>query len=291
MKYKGSLEKFGLKKLAAVSAGLFGCLFVLRIYQLFCLTDPATGFFTDHANITVPVFYVLAVASVLAVVILAFLASGTGSGETEDKRDIFHAVTSLLFAVPLFSEGMSGFRALSSNMAAFGSFKAAVSETGGYINIVAPVFAVLSAVVLAVNFISFVSGKMIIRKLKILSLCPALWAFFVTINYFKITASYVKVTQLMLTIFADAFLMIFLLEYARFISGIGIKEAMWSFYGTGIVSAALLLTTELPNLAFKLFAPEKLIVDCGFRAYNLIAALFVITAMCYASRNAKKITG
>lgn len=277
MKMKGS-SRLTVKTAGVTGAVLFALLFVLRLYQTMRLTDPATGFFTDRSNFTVPVFYVLAIGSVLVTVLLTFLAKKETVTLTENKRDIPHAVTSLLFAASLVLAFKNGFGV------------SPYTEEGrvNYVAKLIPAFALLTAAVLLVNFISFISGKMIVGKIKILSLIPALWGFFVTINYFTVTASYIRVTQLMLTIFADAFLMLFLLEYARYVSGIGIADAVWAFYATGIVASSLLLVTEIPNLIFRFFMNDNVIVNCEFRFFNLAAALFVITAMCNAAKNMKK---
>ena len=288
MKLKGSLEKFDIRKLSVTALALFALMLALRFWQLWALTDPATGFFTDHSNLTVPLFYALSIGSVLAIVILAYLASGTGSGKTERRKDYPLAVASLLFAVPLALEGVNGLRSLFGYVGSYYTFGDAVKAMGGYIYLVAPVFALLSSLAMILNGVSFFSGSQLIRKLKILILCPALWAFFQTISYFKITVSYVKVSQLMLTIFADAFLMIFLFEYARLISGIGIGDAIHAFYGTGLAAAFLLLATELPNLAMTLFAKDKLVVHCDFALFNLMGAVFVITALLYAMKNGRE---
>ncbi|MBQ6067144.1 MAG: hypothetical protein IJK89_10010 [Clostridia bacterium] len=280
------MKSINIKTLALITGVLFVLMLALRFYQLTALTDPATGFFTDHANVTVILFYVLAVGSAVGIVLLAYLASGMGVGKTEDARSLPLGITSALFAAPLAMESVSGFRALFANLSSYYGFKDAVSAMGGYISVVAPAFALLASVAMLLNGVSFLTGKPIIRKLKLLLLCPTLWAFFKTIAYFKITASYVKVSQLMMTIFADAFLMLFLFEYARFISGIGIKDSVHAFYGTGFVAAFLLLATELPNLYFTLFAREKLIVNCDFGLYNLLAALFVLAALLYAAKHA-----
>ena len=285
MKLKGSFEKLTLKKLAIVTALLTAAMLALRFYQLTALTDPATGFFTDHKNVTVILFYVLAIGTVLCVGALAYLSGGTGGGDIREKRDIPLAVGSFLFAVPLALEFIVGVREISSNLGAYYGLKEAVEAMGGYVSVVAPLFALLSAIAMALNGVSFLMGQLFIRKLKILLLCPALWAFFLTIGYFKITVSYVKVSQLMLTIFADAFLMIFLFEYARLLSGIGILDSIHAFYGSGLAAAFLLLSAELPNLYLKLFAPEKLVIHCELRLFNLAAALFVIAALAYAARN------
>ena len=285
MKLKGSLAKFGVGKLALTTGVLFIVMLALRFYQLTALTDPATGFFTDHTNPTVILFYILAIGSVIAFCALAYLSEGAGNASSPGGRHIPLGVASMLFAVPLVMEGIDGVRQILEYKNAYYSFKDAISALGGYIYLVAPVFALLSAAAMLLNGYSFLTGNGLIGRLKILLLTPALWAFFLTISYFKITMSYLKVSQLMLTIFADAFLMIFLFEYARLISGIGIKESAHAFYGTGFAAAFLLLATELPNLFFTLLDKEKLVVHCEFRLYNLLAALFVVAALLYAARS------
>ena len=284
MKLKGSLTKFGVGKLALVTGILFVVMLALRFYQLTSLTDPATGFFTDHTNFTVILFYILAIGSVIGVCVLSYLSKGAGDAASPGGRNIPLGVTSILFAAPLVMEGVNGLRQIMEAKDAYYSFKEAISAMGGYIYLVAPVFALLSAVAMVLNGVSFLTGNGLIGKLKILILTPSLWAFFLTISYFKITMSYLKVSQLMLTIFADAFLMIFLFEYARFVSGVGIGESVHAFYGSGFAAAFLLLATELPNLFFTLFDKEKLVVNCEFRLYNLLAALFVIAALLCAAR-------
>ena len=285
MKLKGSFEKLTLKKLAVLTAALTAAMLGLRFYQLAALTDPSTGFFTDHKNVTVILFYVLAIGTVLCLAALAYLSGSVGNGVTPERKDLPLAVGSFLFAVPLALEFISGVRKIVSNSGSYYQLKDAIDAMGGYVSVLAPLFALLSAVAMTLNGVSFLTGKLFIRKLKLLLLCPVLWAFFLTIDYFKITVSYVKVSQLMLTIFADAFLMIFLFEYARFTSGIGILDAIHAFYGSGLAAAFLLLSAELPNLYLKLFAPEKLVIHCELRLFNLAAALFVIAALVCAARN------
>lgn len=282
MKIKGS-GSIKLKTLSIVSAVLFGLLFALRLYQINALTDPETGFFTDHSNFTVILFYILAIGSVLATVVMAYPANLGKAGKPEAKSP-FLAVGSVLFAVPLAIDGIRGLQEVASASAAFGSFRDAVNSLGGYIFFVAPLFAVLSAVVFVLAAVSFLTGNLFVTKLRICLLIPVLWAFFTTIGYFTITASYIKVAQLMLTIFADAFLMLFLFSFARFVSGIGIEEAHWSFFATGLIAEGLLAAGELPNLLYHLISGGE-IVNCGLKWFNLAALVFVAAALVYGAKS------
>ena len=77
------------------------------------LCDPKYG---EEGMILYPIlfglivlFYVLAVGSAAGIVLLAYLASGMGVGKTENTRCLPLGIASLLFAVPLAMEGVSGF--------------------------------------------------------------------------------------------------------------------------------------------------------------------------------------
>ena len=87
MKLKGTFEKLSLAKLGVIAAALTVVMLALRFYQLTALTDPTTGFFTNHKNVTVLPFYVLAVGAVLCLAALAWLSGGVGSGLTKEKKD------------------------------------------------------------------------------------------------------------------------------------------------------------------------------------------------------------
>lgn len=284
MKLNVKSSKITLKGIGIFSFIAAAAFLALRFYQLTRLTDPATGFFTDHTNFTVIIFYALSILFPLGVVILCYLSGDINGDKAPSRRSAVHGVFSLLFGASLLLEGVADIKEMAGIVARSGGFKPAVEEMDGYITPVLYVMELLTGIVLTLHAIGFISGKMFITKLKICALFPVLWAFFLTVSYFTITASYLKVTQLMLTIFADAFLMVFLFEYARFISGINFKGSAWVFYAAGIAAAALLLISSVPDLVFYIFEPRRLVVYCPFALYNLLGGLFVISAMAYTSR-------
>lgn len=281
------VSKLTLRNIFICSAAAFAAMLALRFYQLFSITDPDTGFFTDHSNFTVPVFYVFAVVFVIGLYILCFLCSDIPENSLGEKKSVVHGVLTLLFSGALLHSGTVGVLTVFDTYKVYGSFKAVGSAMGGALYAVTPFLALLAGVILLIDAIAFITGKMFIKKLKICQVFPVLWAFSVTVEYFSITASYLKMTQLMLTIFSSAFLMLFLFNYARFISGIGFDKNGASFFATGFISAFLLLVTSIPNLWFKLFAPEKTVVYCPFVLYNFFAGLFVVSAVIYVMRNRK----
>lgn len=288
MKKTTEKSKFNLAKAGIISAVIFAVLFALRLYQLIAITDPVTGFFTDHKNITIIPMYVIAILSVIAVAVMCYKSSDKPLGLRYEGKDYFHAATSLFFAIATAIDSYQRFREIAELKRMTGSISSALVILGGYTKIIIPVAAALSAFVFIADFASAAAGKNYMKNLKIPMLFPVIWAFFLTVSYFTITASYIKVAQLMFTIFADAFLILFLFEYARMNSGIGRQESVWAFYATGIITVGLTLISTVPTLFFELFAPEKVVVHCPFRLYSLAAMLFAVSAMINVARGGKE---
>ena len=148
------------------------------------------------------------------------------------------------------------------------------------------IFAVLSAIELILDAIVFFTGASFGNKLRILRLLPVFWAFFLTIRYFAVTASYIHSTQLFLTIFSVAFFMLFLFEYARKIAGVVAEENTAVFCATGLVAAILLLTVGITDLIL-IVSGKGAMPHCSFAPYSLGGGLFCITSLLLL-KNAEK---
>lgn len=289
MKLKGSVKNINTRSLITVT-GIVTVLFIaLRFYQLTSLTDVATGFFTDKSNFTVPLFYICGIGFVIVVCILSFLSKNKQIPQNVTKNIPF-AVASILFAACLAYDAVLQISELVSSYGNYyGSFSSFIKETGT-LSALSPVLALLSVAVLLINGICFFTGSSFITRMKLCLLIPVFWAFSQTIGFFSITASYLQVTQLLLTIFGYVFFMLFLFEYARHISGIGAKESSWALVATALVSAFLLLSVSLPNLIFKFFFNSEHIVEvCPNYSYTVFAGLFAIFSLLPAVATKKEI--
>ena len=262
MKLKGSSEKI-IPSHILISSGIAFVLFlVLRFYQLVKITDSETGFFTNKSDITVALFYVIAIGLVFGTLILSFLSKNIRP-VSHGQKNILCAVTSLAFAgslvwsaVESISELMASF---SEYFASFGSF---IKEKG-ILSAASPVLAILSALVFIVNAFCLLSGSSLISKMKLSLLIPVLWSFTQTISFFSITASYLKVGQLLITIFGNVFFMLFLFEYARQTADISAESSAFLFFATAVISAFLLLSAGVPNLIFTAFLDGKYVVEAS----------------------------
>lgn len=289
MKLKASAEKITPSLILVSSGAAFVVFLILRFYQLIKITDSETGFFTDKSDISVILFYVLSIGIVLSVLVLSFLAKNIKPVK-QGQRNILCGITGLAFAGSLVWSAINGISEIMASFSEyFGPFASFVKEKG-VIGVASPVFAILTAVIFIVNAFCYFSGSSLISKMKLFMLIPVLWSFTQTIGFFSITASYLKVGQLLITIFGNVFFMLFLFEYARQTSGIGAEASAFLFFATAIISAFLLLGAALPNVIFNLFLGGKYVVESSpHYVYSVFAGLFAICSVLPAIQQKKTV--
>ncbi len=279
MKLKGSSKKITPSLILGISGAAFVLFFILRLYQLIKITDSSTGFFTDKSNISVSLFYVLTIGIVFLALILSYLSKDIQPIQ-KGQKNILCGITSLAFAGSLVWCAIEN---ISDVMASFhetpGSFISFL-KAQDTIGIASPVFAILSALVFIVNAFCYFTGSSFISKMKLSLLIPVLWSFTQTISFFSITASYLKVGQLLITIFGNVFFMLFLFEYARQTAGIAAENSVFLFFATAIISSFLLLGASLPNVVFNVFLDSEYVVKSSpDYVYTVFAGLFAICSV------------
>ena len=233
MKLKGN-SGITLEKIKISSAALFLVLVAVRFYQSFFLTDAKTGFFTNN-NLTVPFMFILAVGTVITVCVLCYISNNLPMGDVKSRPTVFYLISGVFFAFTLLYDGIKGIRLMME--ASAGGFAFMKEAAGGNLGLISIVFSVLGAVAILLSLLVHIRTGSLTGKLRIPMLFPVIWAFAKTLEFFAITVSYIKVSQLFLTIFAAAFLMIFLFENARVVTGTGRKEAVWFYFASGIIAA------------------------------------------------------
>lgn len=282
MKIKGS-SGVSVKNIGITATAVYILLTIIRIYQAFALTDGATGFFNEN-NISVPIMYILAIVPVILFTVLCFVSSGLPSGDINKRAALPAGIAGLLFAVSLAFDGFSN---VSVALNTAGNAAYVKEAMGGNVGIVATVFAFLGALTVIIQSLFTFKGKALPSFMKLPMLFPVLWAFAKTLGFFSITVSYVKVSQLLLSIFASVFLMLFLFENARIASDIGKKDALWFFYATGIIAAGLAFSAAVPGLLVSLFAPEKECIYSPFEHYALLGGVYALSQILLRSATVK----
>lgn len=278
MKIKGSAG-LSIKNIGIISVVIYVLLTALRIYQTFTMIDGQTGFFTVD-NFSVPVMYILAVVPVILMIAMCFVCGDLPAGDINKKVSVPAGFIAVAFGISLLADGISSLDIFLKNDI---SKEYAKELIGGNLGIVAMVFAFLGALALIVQGIFSFRGIALPAFMKLPVLFPVGWAFAKTLAFFSITVSYVKVSQLLLSIFASVFLMLFLFENARISADVDKKNSVWFFYATGIITAGLSFAACVPLLLASLFAPEKECIYCGFELYMLFGGIYAVSQLIFRS--------
>ena len=182
MKIKGSAKKLTAKAVIIAAAVLGGLLLALRCWQSFALIDPATGFFTDHKNITVMPSYILAVGIALIVPLLAYLTPLSKAEYIAPAKRPLHALGCLALGAAI----------------ALDAVKPLFGEEKTRLTFVTALLGAAAAVALINCNTAFLTGGDSVRKVKILMVFPALWALAKTLTYFSYYTSYIKTSALLI---------------------------------------------------------------------------------------------
>lgn len=261
MKLKGSAKNSSAKTVITAAAILGLGLLALRVFQSLMLIDPATGFFTDHKNITVFVFYAFAVAAALLLPLIAYLAPLSKAEYIAAAKRPVHALGCFALAAGVCKDFIDQF----------------ASGERTRLVIATVVIGAVAGVALLLCGVAFLTGKEIVKKARLLYAFPALWGLCRTVSYFTIYASYIKNSALLLSIFADVFLMIFLFEYGKKITGLGGDGNSPAYLSTALVSAVFQLCTAVTG-AIGLFRGEEFL-HVPFAFYRVCAVVFCLSAV------------
>lgn len=283
---KGALPGLTPRALFILFGCAGACLLALRILQTQLWMDPETGFFSDRSHFSILPFYILSVGFALGALILFYLGRQLPVAGLTMRRNIPHAAALLLSAAAI---GYDGYLQLSAYTAGMlpESVRGVSPVATRRVLLVYAVCALLSALVFLLDAAAFFAGSAFGKKLRILRLVPVFWAFFRVIRYFAVTASYIHSTQLFLSIFAIAFLMLFLFEYARKTAGIAAADNTAVFCASGLIAGVLLLTVGVTDLLLTLTGKGAM-PHCEFAPYTLAAGLFCFTALGLLKTNAEK---
>ena len=272
-----------LKLTALISAALFAVLVAVRIYQTFFNIDGSTGYFMK-SNFTVLHLYLPLIGAVV-ICALCYISDDMVRGKRVERASFIGVATGILFGLSVVYEGavslFDGIRAIPSYVIPGEriSFSVITEAFGGKIEFFATVLGILAGVVILAECIITGSGREMPSFMKLPMLIPVLWAFLETLTFFSVTVSYLEVSQMFFEIFSRAFLMVFLFEHARMVSGIGKKDSSWFFFASGLLAAGFLFMAGVPYFLAAIFAPEKIVSYCPFEFYTLAGGFYAVATV------------
>lgn len=257
------MKKFNNFKITKfIFAGLMLAAFIIRIIQLTTIFDFETGFFTNHNNPLVIIFYFLTVISFIGLTVTEYAGKDTYSRFFSDVNNVETKVLTnritgfaqIILAALILFDSRSGIISIIDAKNKYGLFSIEyiAEELGGKVYILVPIFGILSVLTLIIHAVSSITAKHFEEKTPIISLLPVFWSILKVIETFTVTASYIKQSELYVEIFAFTFSMIAFLGYSRIICNIGIKES-GRFFVPASFSAAIF---SLMAFVYGIFASE-----------------------------------
>ena len=263
-----------LQKINKLALPFFAVLFCLRTTQLMVSTDSQTGFISSGGA---GVLYALLAVVIIGVCALCYVSGDIPTDGKTRQPKLFNIAAGFFFAISIFIDGMGGLKEIFGAIS--GGFADMKTAAGGNIEFFAAICAPVAAVAIAVHTAANMSKRDLTGKFSFLLLFPVLWAFLRTLGFFAVTVSYIKVPQLLLSIFSVAFLMVFLFENARMSTGIGRKNSAWFFFATAIITTILCLITGIPSFIQLIVAPEAQTAYCPFALYTVAGGLYAFSSL------------
>ncbi|MBQ3888972.1 MAG: hypothetical protein II738_04395 [Clostridia bacterium] len=253
----------------------------LRVYQLLVLIDPTTGFYSS-TDATVAALSAALVIFCLLFLVLSYISKEIPSPKLPTGKNPLLGVTSLLMAVALMADVIAVEReVVPSHQATTAMFfrllRENLSGSLGVFTVLQVVFAIFAVLYFCVFAISHLNGRGSYREFKLLALSPLCWAMMKLILRLTRAISFLSMSELLLEIFFYAFLMLFLLTFARISSGVYTVNSMWGIYGYGFCAALLAALVTVPRLVILAIRAPGPVSGHPFSAADLAALVFVVS--------------
>ncbi len=283
---KGKLYFVRLKGLLALFVLAFAAAVPIRLYQYFTVIAPSTGFYRSLNWAVYALYIIVGVFSLINIILALLSAEAVQSKMPEGKSKLLgvvsigYAVCFLIDAVMKISSFALAFIGYSAGSVRLGMWRYITAN--GYVPVILQaIFALFAAIYFIVFGMSYLAGKDTFRDSKLLALSPMLWAVSKMISGLMKPISYVKVSELLLELFATAFLMITFLSFARVSSQISEKGEMRKIFAYGLPAALFSLVCSVPRFVLVLVGKASaLATDYGVEIMLFSSAVFLLVYIC-----------
>lgn len=284
MKIIGRFKKLNPLLPLYIIVGLLCFAVPFRTYQLLFITENTTGFYKD-IDWSVYAIYGLSALAILVSTIIVNLAKNVPSSREEiKKKNVFLAVSSILFSFGIIIDSVFSLAAIISGTAGADNINSVIIEA---------VFGVFAAIYFMLFGISHVDGRTTYFQHRFLALAPLAWTTGRIIIRFMKKIAYVNVADLMLEIFILAAMMIFFLAFARISSGLSNEKSMRSLFASGYVCIFFCVLANVPRVVLMItgnseYIPIEYPLSICDLTFALFVASYVINAMNRATVNDHK---
>lgn len=289
MKLVGKSQKMNPMIPLYVLVGLLALAIPLRTFQLMFITESDTGFYKAD-NWTIYAMYALSVLAILVPYIIVNLAKSVPSSQSlPSKKNGFLAATSILFGLGILLDAL---------MCAVNTFapktdvanQVVMPQESSFPMLMEIGFGVFAAIYFIIFGISYIVGNTKYSQYKFMALAPLGWAIGRIISRFLTKIAYVNVADLMLELFALAFMMMFLLALARVSSGLANEKSMRSLFASGYVCAFFFAVANAPRLVLTVIGKGEMLPNeyplalCDL-FFVFFAVAYIVNAMKCAKEN------
>lgn len=254
------------------AATLIACL-PIRLYQIFCLSDRRTGFYTDGGTSTVVLACVLAIGAVLTIVM---------SLRDPEAPKTYTPVRSILLAVFSLLAGLG--------LAVASVVSLAVDAGRNYIMyMILSAFGILAGVVLIFFAYDFATGQNHFEKHPLPSLFPTLWGCTCLVALFLEYVAVVNIADNIYNIITVIFLLLFFFAQAKILSGAERAKSGRMAYVFGIPAALFSLLTGIADTAAMVgtSGPEG-VFPAGLHIVTVVLAVYILVFLVMFRRTARQ---
>jgi len=231
-----------------------------RLYQVFCLTDKKTGFYTDGGATTAIISIVLAVG-ILLIIVMSYM---------DHHVRVYHTIRSVSAAVFGTLAGLSLIVESAASLLGGGS------SQNHTMYMILSVIGIAAGIVLILISYDFAVGENRFSNYPLLALILPIWGCTSLVALFITYVAVVNVSENIYDTFAVIFLLLFLFAQAKMLAGVENEKSSRMIYVFGIPATLLSLVTGISGVA-EFFSGSVLAgyFPVGLHFVNVMMALYV----------------
>ncbi len=234
-----------LKPLVWFFALFFVICVPIRVYQMLNLLEAENGFY-KRTDFTVPLLSALLVLVSLMMVVWPILSGQNKSYKLSGKRPLLAYCSFFLsigLAVNIYQTVI--------NISQILDLTSSPERKMVWVLVVQSIFAFFSALYFIIFGLRFLGKKINLTRYGYLALSPVLWAITRLLQRFMRKINYARVSELMLELIMLAFLMLFIIAFARIHSGVITDNTInWKLFSFGLPCAFFALLYSVTRFGF-----------------------------------------
>lgn len=253
----------------------------VRIWQVFNIIEPETGFFSK-SSVSITILYALLTATSVLLLVFSYIVPKVPKTTMLKGKHYGLSLASLFVSLTLILNSINRFSDFGKTYVSYDyaqqTFMRYLLSSGALPKLLEGIFAGLSVIFFLCLAIEYSGAKnMNCSKLKFLAVCPMFWQTFRIVQRFTRTISFVNVSDLLLELFMIAFAMMFFMNFAQMCVKINYKGIMNKILGYGLICALFSFVVALPRLVLMIFDKSLIVVSSPLEWCDISISLFIVS--------------